>query len=247
MKLYYIPLVGLALGLATLTSAQTQVSSPDMAPLKIIQTQEPVFPYSLQNTLVLSGTAKIVIDIDDKGKLIECLVTGYSRPEFADSAIAALQKWKYEPPRINGTPWGTVQEISFNYERSGVVVSMLSFEAMNRTIDSMMQASYAFRAYTLSELDSIPTPIQVVSPLSPDLDKSGEIHQVTVEFYIDQEGRVRLPAVNKQYVSDEYALSAMSAVRQWRFEPPLVKGRPVLVIARQQFDFLPRSPSLGQK
>jgi outer membrane biosynthesis protein TonB len=37
-----------------------------------------------------------------------------------------------------------------------------------------------------------------------------------------------------------YAAAAVSAVEQWRFEPPLRKGAPVLVYAQQEFSFHPK-------
>jgi len=65
--------------------------------------------------------------------------------------------------------------------------------------------------------------------------------KVSVEFYIDETGRVRMPSVdletNEAY--EDLSATAIAAVGQWQFEPPTVKGRPVLVVAHQDFTFQP--------
>ena len=69
----------------------------------------------------------------------------------------------------------------------------------------------------------------------------GHIH---VEFYIDETGRVRMPSVSRETDEASEALSsaAITAVAQWQFDPPTVKGRAVLVLAQQDFNFKPASP-----
>jgi len=57
-----------------------------------------------------------------------------------------------------------------------------------------------------------------------------------VYFYIDEKGAVRMPAVDASanpYLSD----IAVAAVREWRFEPPTSRGKPVLIAASQEFNF----------
>ena len=247
MKHYSLPLVCLALALTTSASAQFRPNPPERVSLNIIQTDGEVFPFSLLNSTVLSGEADVAIDVDQKGRLTDYLVTGYSRKEFADSAVQALRRWRYDPPLFKGEPWASVQEIHFDYSRTGVVVSFSGFDAMNARMDELLKGTYTYHIFTLRELDRIPTPIQVVSPASPAAGPKEGKHTVNVEFYIDEEGRVRLPSVKRNEVGDAYAASALEAVRQWRFEPPLRKGRPVVVIAQQQFHFVPKPEGKEQK
>lgn len=241
MKHPLLPFVCTALLLAVPAGAQVDRKEADRLSLKIIQTEDPVFPLGLQNSPVMNGEAKVAIDVDEKGQLTDWLVTAYSRKEFADSAVAALRQWRFEPPSINGQPWASVRELHFDYSRSGVVVNLIGTEAMSNRIESLLQGGYAHRSYTLRDLDRIPTPIQVVSPLPPAPGAGNRAkHTVAVEFYIDQEGRVRLPAVARTEAGSVYAASALAAVRQWRFDSPTVKGRPVLVLVTQEFNFVPK-------
>ncbi len=244
LKHYFISFVSLVLGLAGSAQAQLPAKTPEQVTLNIIQTEEAVFPLSLVNTAVMSGTVTVAIDVDQKGQLSDCLVTSYSRKEFADSAVSALRRWRYEPPHLQGEPWASVQEIHFDYSRTGVVVSFTGLEAWTARLEELTKGRFAYRTYFLRELDRIPTPIQVVSPAAGPNEAK---RTVTVEFYIDEEGRVRLPSVAQEAARDAYAANAIAAVRQWRFEPPLHKGRPVLVIVQQQFNFVPKVEAGRQK
>jgi TonB family protein len=81
--------------------------------------------------------------------------------------------------------------------------------------------------------------VHVVTPSIPDgVLAPGETRVVTVEFYIDQEGKVRVPAVAREDADDRLATVAVAAVEQWRFEPPMRDKQPVLVLAQQDFRFV---------
>jgi TonB family protein len=79
--------------------------------------------------------------------------------------------------------------------------------------------------------------VHVVTPVA---NSDDQIHSVTVEFYIDEQGNVRMAAVPRTSAGDAYAAAAVAAVEQWRFEPPLRRGQPVLVLAQQEFNFRPK-------
>ena len=231
----------LALGLVVAASAQIPSRRPEQVSLKIVQTDDVLFPLTLRNSQVMNGEATIAINVGNTGELVECLITGYSRKEFADTAVEALRRWRFEPARLNGEPWPAVQELHFDFSRTGVVIDVTGLDLIANRIDELMQARYAYRAFSLRELDRIPTPIEVVSPVAPPLNPSDGKRTIVVDFYIDEEGRVRLPAVKRVEANDVFAASAMAAVKQWRFESPLCRGRPVLVHTQQLFSFVPKS------
>jgi TonB family protein len=240
MKHHSFSLVWAALWLVGPAGAQVARIPAERQTLNIIQTEEPAFPLTLSNTKVMQGDAMIAIDIDQNGNLADWLVTGYSRKEFAESALAAIKHWRFEPPRLNGEPWASVQELHLDFTRTGVVVNSTAFEALNSILDELIKANYVYRTYTLRELDRIPTPLKVVSPRVPALGANEKTHTVSVEFYIDEQGHVRLPSVGRGQAGDVFAALALDAVKQWLFEPPTVNGRPVLVLARQDFNFVPK-------
>jgi TonB family protein len=240
MKVYFISVVccGLLLGGAAFAQFPRLQSTPEWQSLKIQQTVEPVFPPNLLRAGLTEGMAHLAINTDPAGKLVEWLVVSYTQREFADSAVAALKQWKFEPAQLQGEPVGTTIELIFHFEAKGVVVSTSTVsDVIEAHILRLMGTRYIYQPCSLRELDRIPTPIVTVAPqYSKELADHGVKGKVTVEFYIDETGTVRVPAVS---VKDNGVLTALAvaSLRQWRFEPPTCNGNPVLVKASQVFNF----------
>lgn len=228
--------------MAGATFAQFPQPQPEWQSLNILQTVNPVFPYHLKEVGVLNGEARVAINTDATGKLLEWLVVGYTRPEFADAAVVAIKQWKFEPARLRGEPVGTTVELLFSYEAKGVVVSTLNpIDTVEARISQIIGEHYTYQPRFLRELDRIPTPVVTVRPqYSSEMANKGVKGKVTVDFYIDETGTVRMPAVSVKDDSELTAL-AVAALRQWKFEPPTRNGHPVLVKASQVFNFGPSS------
>jgi TonB family protein len=213
-------------------------STPEWQSLKIQQTVEPIFPQHLAQSGLTEGMTHLAINTDPAGKLVEWLVVSYTHREFADAAVAALKQWKFEPAQFQGERVGTTVELVFRFEAKGVVISTFNIsDAIEVHTLRMMGTRYIYQPCSLRELDRIPTPIVTVTPTYPkELADRGVKGKVTVEFYIDESGAVRMPAVS---IDDNSILTglAVSALRQWRFEPPTRNGNPVLVRASQVFKF----------
>jgi TonB family protein len=237
-------LCALALSGATLLPAMP--GAPDYVPVNIHQTQEAVFPSVLIPIGVKSGSASVAVAVDDAGRLTDYLVTAYTHPAFADSAVAAIKKWKFEPAMIHGFPRNSKSDLTFRFQMEGVVVmtmTSLSYEEMLHM--KLAPGSAAFSARTLGELDRIPNPTKIVNPVYPDqVARSSRGGHVSVGFYIDDQGHVRMPSVSLETneANEELAAIAVTAVSQWQFDPPTAKGRPVLVVAQQDFSFNPSAP-----
>jgi TonB family protein len=218
--------------------AQFPEPLPEWQPLKIFQTVDPIFPFQLQQLSVTSGEARVVISVDETGKLDEWLVVGYTMREFADVAVGAIKQWKFEPARLRGEPVGATVELVFHFETQGtLVVSQTAMDNVQARMLQLMAGAYVYKPCSLKELDKIPTPIFTVSPAYPrELAAKGKKGSIVIGFYIDETGTVRMPAGSQKDDSQLIAL-AITALRQWRFEPPTRNGRPVLVAAIQVFNF----------
>ena len=77
-------------------------AAPDYSPMKILQTEPVIYPQETSQIGLTSGEVSIAISIDENGKLTDYLVTAYSHPKFAERAVDALKRWKYEPARLAG-------------------------------------------------------------------------------------------------------------------------------------------------
>ncbi|HUL54564.1 MAG TPA: energy transducer TonB [Opitutaceae bacterium] len=242
MKTRYIGMVCGGLLAAGIAFGQMPQLVPEWQSVQIKQTVEPVFPPHLLQIGVTQGMVRVAINTDAEGKLVEMLVVGYTRPEFADSAVAAIKQWQFGPARLRGEAVGTTVEMFFQFEARGVVVSTCNFnDVVEKRVADIMGIHYVYQPCSLAELDRIPTPIVAIKPQYPvELAEKGVKGSVTVEFYIDETGAIRVPAVS---VKDDSQLSALAviALRQWKFEPPTRNGRPVLVRASQLFNFGPGS------
>lgn len=217
---------------------QTRQPAPEWQSVQVVQTHDPAFPPQLYAKSITRGDARLAINTDAKGKLVEWLVVGYSRPEFAQAAVEAIKQWAFVPARMRGEPVGTTFEIYFYFEAKGVVVSMSPIEVLELQQNTIFGGDYtAYRTCSMKELDRIPTPMVTVAPEYPaELAQKGVRGKVTVDFYIDESGTVRMPSVPPLDNSELVEL-AVKALRQWKFGVPTRDGKPVLVKASQSFNF----------
>lgn len=211
--------------------------------MKLIQTERVIYPNEALQLGITTGEVHVSLQVDEAGKLTDVLVTAYTHPILAESAVQALKKWRYEPAWLGGEAMSATVDLEFQFESRGIVVVDLTVSSYVALRDLQLRpGAYTYKARTLRELDRIPTPTKVVQPLYPyEAAQKRQSAVVTVQFFIDEEGRVRLPAVSRETSEENgaFAAAAVNAVSQWQFEPPLSRGQPVLVAARQDFNFKP--------
>ncbi|MDX2186521.1 MAG: energy transducer TonB [Opitutaceae bacterium] len=223
------------LGLAASTFAPAAESS--YIPLKIEQTLLPMFPAHLSWRGITQGQASIAIAIDETGKVTDLMPLAYTKRAFADEAIRVLKNWRYQPMRLDGQAHPGMTELHFTFEAQGVVVQRSADEMVAAFIDSSFdRQEWELAPCNMKNLDRIPTPITMVSPLYPFVE-GGIEGRVTIEFIIDREGNVRFPHLRGKS-ADALSGAALDAVRQWKFAPPTEKGTPVIVRASQEFVFV---------
>lgn len=229
----------LFLGLAALAAAQTPAGGR-FESMKVHATEMPRFPAVLVARGVTNGLVQVVAKVDETGRLEDWLVVGYSQPLLADLAVEALKEWQFTPARFDGQPTTAQSQIEFNFRVDGVVISQHMTEHFLARVSGRSGPELVYRPCSLRDLDRIPTPVNVISPYYDDkMVSEGLRGEVTVDFYIDEKGQVRMPVVSADQPPQLAAL-ALDAVRQWTFEPPTRRGEPVLVQARQRFNFVPR-------
>jgi TonB family protein len=204
--------------------------------LRIHQTTSIVFPYTLLNRGIVSGDARVALSVAPDGSLTDLLIVGYSHREFADATLQAVQKWRYEPMLLNGSPVATRVILDVNFEAQGVVLSINPGTDLEAYVLAFRRGPH-YGPCALRELDGIPTPLETIAPAYPqDMALHGVKGSAVVDFYIDESGAVRMAAVTQADFWELGAL-AVAAVEQWKFAPPTRHGKPVLVRAQQRFVF----------
>lgn len=235
-------MIAVVVSLPCAAGAEPDRRTPDQfRALRAHQTVQPTFPRTLIDRGVVHGFARVVIDVDATGRLADWLVVGYSRREFSESAVAAVREWTFDPMIANGQPVPSQVLLAFNFEAKGVVISISAdTPAIELMAPSLFEKNYG--PCTMRDLDGIPEPRATLkAPYPAELHKRGVQGTVVVEFYIDESGVVRMPAVVSADFPELGDL-AIEAVRSWSFAPPTRRGAPVLVHARQKFNFGAEEP-----
>lgn len=232
MKTLTLGLLSATLLTPSLSAGQSAPTTEDRA-MRIIRTTEAQFPWMLSQQGVVEGWAVIAISVDAEGHLRDAMPVAYSRRAFADTAIEALKVWRYEPAYRRGEPWGSRVEVMFNFQAVGVVVSFDTAQYLNRLINEKPE----YRPSSLRDLDRVPTPIVAPAPAYGKwLREQGISGDCVIDFFIDETGSVRLPAVASADFP-ELGILAVAAVETWKFEPPTSGNRPVLARVSQKFTF----------
>jgi len=205
-------------------------------PLHIVQSSSIIYPYVLLNDGIVSGEAHVAIAVDPTGRISDLLVVVYSHRAFADAAVRAIREWTYEPARLNGEPVACRALVKVNFEAKGVVISINPGSDLSTYLLSFRR-DRNYEPCRMEELDAIPTPLEIIAPAYPlELQQHGVDGEAVIDFYIDESGAVRLPAVVRADFWELGAL-AVNAVEQWKFDPPTRHGTPVLVHVEQRFVF----------
>lgn len=239
MKPFTRAVILLASAAATLSlPAQVPVAPNAVQSLRVLEGTLPVFPYELIQLGVREGLVRVAFSVDPEGRVEDCLAVMYTQPQFARASVAAVRHWRFAPSRYQGQPIGATSELTFDFQVQGtVVVSLNVSEVIAARLFAMTDGHQVYEPCSLRELDRIPIPIATPSPIYPaQLAAADATRHVTVNFYIDEKGNVRLPNVDAN-ADPRLGAVAIDAMRNWKFEPPTCKGRPVLVHATQQFNF----------
>jgi TonB family protein len=197
----------------------------------------PLMSGAMQLAVVTKGRVRIAVCSDSEGRPVDWIVLAYSHRDLADNTSEVVRKWRFAPVAVDGNPISAQTEFDIEFRGPDVVSISPAMDQSEFFFRNMGMERLESRPATLSEIDRIPLLLNAVHPrYSTAARDEGMRGTVEIQFYIDEKGAVRLPAI-KYSDRIDLAESALEAVRQWKFEPPTRNGRPVLITAVQQFDF----------
>jgi TonB family protein len=225
-------LIFLAVAVQALAAFESAKLSPDNL--------MPQFPASLITAGVTEGHVTFAVSIGADGKLNDSLPLSYTHLGFVTMCRMVMKDWEITPARLDGQNVPVQMELRFDFKREGVVETN-TINISNHYLELMMPdiftRQYAYRMALSKELDHAPVAVTTVNPVyAKEAEKDGVSGKVQVYFYIDEKGEVRFPSVTADahpYLSD----IAVTALRQWHFQPPTRHGEPVMIAASQEFDF----------
>lgn len=226
----------IALALAPLWGIPNAVAVEDgYVPCRVHENTRPHFPIRLLHQGVLYGATTLVLEISPEGKITDQLITSYTHPDFAAVVLYVLKDWTFEPGTHNGQPIISLVTIEFEFTTNGVIT--YEKHPTSLRLDDYLDRKYAYFAHGPETLDRKPVLLTKTAPVYPEAWMAqGRRGAITIRFFIDETGKPRLPMA-AQGSDDLLAASAMQALKEWRFEPPLANGRPALAYAEQVFVF----------
>jgi TonB family protein len=211
-------------------------------PMRVIETVQPEYPPEMASRGITEGEVWITIAVDPDGRLIDRLLTAYSRASFARSAIEALHQWQFKPARVAGVPVSTRQEFHFTFNLTGQIISRSGPEAVEsqmRALQTKQELTVLVaREHELDESLQVDKEVPVEWPVGAPANLREA--RVTVDYFIDGYGRTRLIAVKKSD-GDVFSEAAVIALMQRRYRAPLRYGEPTLVHRIEEFIFTPPS------
>ncbi|HUG12192.1 MAG TPA: energy transducer TonB [Opitutaceae bacterium] len=197
----------------------------------------PEMSAAMQVSVVTKGRVRVAVRSDSEGKPVDWIILAYSHRDLATSTTDVLQKWRFAPVAVDGMPISAQTEFDIEFKGPDIVSISPVMDQLEFFMRNMGMERLEYRPAILAEIDRIPLLLNVIHPrYSIAAREEGMRGTVEIQFYIDEEGTVRLPAI-KNADRFDLAESALEAVRQWKFEPPTRNGRPVLITAVQLFDF----------
>lgn len=208
---------------ATIEPPETQLTRQ---PLKIVEQVTPVYPAKVVRQGITSGAVHVFIEVDRHGRLADTLAAGYTHADFVEPVMVALRQWKFEPALVGGQPVDTVEDFAVRFTSAAQVT-------LDRHPDAAMRADlyrgFVYQACAMNELDRVLHAKRMISPEMPvAADGSRVSGAVKVDFFVDEDGNVRMP-VAVSTGQDDLESAALDAIRRWRFERPLRDHRLVLV------------------
>lgn len=208
--------------------------APGLKPLSV---DMPEFPTRLVSEGILGGRVHVVVEVAPDGRVSDSLVTAYTQPELARATRQAVKDWRFAP--TTGPDGGGIihtLDLTLTFEpEAGAGFVMVEARAMSG-------ADYTAEPHGSAPVpvDQLDAPLRVVDAPQPvypvEWEQQGVTGDVQVSFYVDGQGRVRVPTV-RGAPHPWLAALAMDAVRRWRFTPPTHNGKPAIVHITQPFSF----------
>ncbi|MDX2186890.1 MAG: TonB family protein [Opitutaceae bacterium] len=159
------------------------------------------------------ANVRLTVIIDPEGRVKHPLVDRSDDTRLSLAAIEAVRKWEFARLSAQGQPVAI---------RASLIVNFKSRDD---------------QGFKGSELDTQPAYIKVVNPIYPYELKVRRIQgRVSIRFVIEKDGSV-LDAWAEATTDEAFVMPALAAVRQWKFKPGMIDGRPVKVLAAQDIIF----------
>jgi len=211
---------------------------------KIIRKIYPAYP-QLAKSARIDGTVSLQVDIDEEGAVTSIKVLD-GHPLLQQAAIDAVKQWRYSTTLLNGqpVPVQTTVEITFKLSDNAAPASLPNTIGIISGTIGVASPQSTNPAVQAPRVDPVRVGGQVqetkiiskVDPVYPPLAKQARVEAVVMlEVTVNEQGEVANVRVIRSHPLLEQA--AIDAVKQWRYQPTLLNGQPVPVVATVTVEF----------
>lgn len=205
--------------------------------LPLTKYTEPTFPASARAEGIPDGIVTLAISRDVEGVPGDILVIDSTDPRFAEAAVEAIRQWRFTSPAPDRALPPVLVRIGFR------LTGVIYVTAQNKSKVGLLSDTMAAKLrepVRIPELQSLAATSKAINQPMPAYPATlaGKAVRGTakVHFYVDQDGRVRLPQVSEA-TAPEFADAALAAVVQWRYEPPRKGVQRIVAAENWAFSF----------
>jgi TonB family protein len=193
--------------------------SGDLKPPQLTTKVDPVYPEIARQSHV-EGVVILELRTDASGKVKDVMVLR-SVPLLDQAAIDAVRQWVYKPLIVEGKPVEAVFTVTVRFElKGGEKEEAAEPERPGETEKGAVRAT--------GEINP-PQLIKKVEPVYPEeARKAGIEGTVILEAMTDARGNVARVKVLKSI--PELDQAAINALKQWKYEPTFIDGKPTPVV-----------------
>jgi len=190
---------------------------------------------------VATGRATVGVMLDQAGKPVDFLLISYTKDYFGQALLEETRHREFTAKTVDHAAIPAAFVFTYLFEPPTGMTSISNFEAGSRRSETVQGGpKLAYEAHREMDLDAGQLELkQLAVPVLPSRYGTQPVRAL-VSFYVDEQGRVRLPNVESALVP-ELLVGAVRALQQWSFKPPTIKGQPVLVHAVRVLTFRPEA------
>jgi len=205
----------------------------DIKPPKLLHSVEPVYPEEAKKAGV-EGVVILSAKADATGHVQDVMILR-SVPLLNKAAIDAVKQWVYEPMLINNVPQSVVFTVTVRFQLNekekksapGVVGGVVG--GVLGGVPGKEQADFEKGAVRAKDSIKPPARIKFVDPVYPEKARQAQVEGVVIlEVRTDETGNVEDARILKSIPDLDQA--AIDAVKQWKYEPLIIDGKPRKVL-----------------
>jgi TonB family protein len=216
--------------------AQVAETPPALSP-KLITPIQAIVPISLRNSSLPEHKVVAKVQVNGSGMVEDLVIIEATHIDLVNRAESLIRKALFDPGDVRPDEAIRFELIlPFQYPSDLGMANKSTVDDVESMIDDVTYADRSLGFHPPADLDE---PLKILDRgmiYVPEDDEGERIAgSAKVEFYVNQDGEVRLPRVVSS-TDDEVALAAVSSIQDMRFTPPTREGKPAVTLVRMPFN-----------